>query len=171
MSFFFLPNFFLLFFFAVPFLLHLSLEPSLLVCHIQAQRCSKCFKCPFLHTNPTPGEDLPVHPAQGELGMLITQEANVNKSKVPLKPELFTLLSLLGATLLLTVCKSQPSEHWNLITLLYSSNCYEELKSGVPLVPIKTRLCSVCFADAFMFHLNNKEAQIHNLAVRHCDEK
>ena len=86
----------------------------------------------FLHTNPTPAEDLPVHPAQGELGILIPREDNVNMSKVPLEPELFMLLSSLGAELLLTVSKSQLSECWNLITLLYSTSCYKELKSRSP---------------------------------------
>lgn len=61
---------------------------------------------PSLHANPTLAEDLPVHPARGELGILIPHEDNVSMSKVSLEPELFKLLSSLGAALLLTVSKS-----------------------------------------------------------------
>lgn len=73
-----------------------------------------------------------MHPTQGELGILIPCEANVNTSKVPLEPELFMLLPSLGATLLLTVSQSQPSEGWNLIILSYSTSCYKELKRRIP---------------------------------------
>lgn len=73
-----------------------------------------------------------MHPTQGELGILIPCESNVNMSKVPLEPELFMLLPSLGVTLLLTVSKSQPSECWNLIILFYSTSCYKELKRRIP---------------------------------------
>lgn len=71
-------------------------------------------------------------PTQGELGILKPAEANVNMSEVPLEPELFMLLSSLGAALLLTVSKSQPAEGWNLIILFYSTSCYKELKRRIP---------------------------------------
>lgn len=82
------------------------------------------------HINPTPA-GLPVHPTQGELGILIPCEANVSMSEVPLEAELFVLLPSLGATLLLTVSKSQPSECQNLIILSYSTSCYKELKRRI----------------------------------------
>lgn len=85
-----------------------------------------------LHAKPAPAEDLLVHPAQGEFNKLIPHKDNVDMSKVSFEPELFMSLSLLRVALLLTVSRSQPSECWNLITLLYSTSCYEELKSRIP---------------------------------------
>lgn len=79
----------------------------------------------------------------------------VSMFEIVLRLKLLMLFSSLGASLLLMVSKSQPSECWNIITPLYSSSWYKELKVEVPLVPITSSFCYVCFAEAFMFPLNN----------------
>lgn len=145
----------------MPYLLHLSFEPSLPVCYIQTERCSIYFRWPLhysLCTLTTPQQKTCLFgPHKGNL---VPHQHNVSMSSILLEPELFMLLSLLGAEVLLTDSKSELPECWNLITLLYSTSCYKELKSSSPFGAHYERVlqCLLCRN----IHVSHKEQRSSN---------